>query len=312
MNLSQARALPCIGCNTPCCTFLPLYDFQIVDYHTLDYALYLINFSNIEFSLIQGTTWRVHYRMRCSNLNNENLCIVHNTPDKPSVCRSYDPFRCFYKKTFGENADPNHIRFDRNRFLIYAAHLRFTEERTVESYPDPLQLDLPPFVEENHPPVARQFDQEREHIRVGPSFFQDPCRSCSAYCCKSISFPRGAVHTYAELDYLRFCLGFPGVELSLNDQMQWSVVIRTRCSQLTSEGRCSLFGDTLRPQVCTLYDQNACGYRARFAKEDQPKELRIHPEDFLRIRERCTFMESGEGADLPSFENVRRILFEKQ
>ena len=308
MKLSQARNLPCEGCHTPCCTFLPLYDFQITDHHTLDYALYLIGFSNIEFALIQGTTWRVHYRMRCSNLNEQNLCVLHNTPEKPSVCRSYDPFRCFYKKTFGESADPNHIRFDRKRFLAYADHLQFTEDRTISTYPDPTQIDLPPFVEENIPPVSVHFDEERDHIRVGHSFFRDPCSSCSSYCCKSLSFPRGAVHTYAELDYLRFCLGFPGVELSLDSQMQWSVVIRTRCSQLTQEGRCGLFGAPLRPQVCTLYDQNACAYRSRFTKNDQPRELRIHHTDLLKIREESSFLQSGEAAQLPSFERIAEIL----
>jgi hypothetical protein len=310
MQLSQERAIPCTGCSTPCCTFLPLYDFQITDHHTLDYALYLIGFSNIEFALIQGTTWRVHYRMRCSNLNKENLCVVHNTPQKPSVCRTYDPFRCFYVKTFGAVSDPAHLRFDRARFLLYAAELEFNEDREIISYPDMTILcdALPPFVENNAPPVPVNFGKQRSNDRVSASFFRDPCGDCRSYCCKSLSFPRGLIHSYSEMDYLRFCLGFPGVELTVNTQMQWTVVVRTRCTQLTGEDKCLLYDDLLRPQVCSLYDQNACAYRSRYTDHETAMELRVHMDDLLSIRDASDFLQSGEGARIPSFIEIKDLI----
>lgn len=310
MQLSQARTIPCTGCHTPCCTFLPLHDFYITDHATLDYALYLIGFSNIEFSLVGNNLWRVHYRMRCKNLDKKNQCVVHDTPEKPSVCRNYDPFQCFYVKAFGPSDNPAYVRFDRARFLIYVDALVFDEHRNIASYPDMTHFldQLPPFVEESIPPVEINFGQSRENERVRASFFDNPCGDCSSYCCQSLSFPRGPVHTYAELDYLRFCLGFPGVELSLNAQMQWSVMIRTRCSQLTKEKLCALYGSDMRPQVCTLYDQNACAYRARFATRENPQELRVHMNDLISIREASSFLQSGEQAQLPSFEEISALV----
>ena len=310
MQLSQARANPCAGCHTPCCTFLPLYDFQLTNHATLDYALYLIGFANIEFALVQNSLWRVHYRMRCSNLDQENRCVVHNTPDKPSVCRNYDPFQCFYVKAFGAKKDPAYVRFDRDRFLQYAQNLVFDEHRNIVSYPDMNVLfsQLPPFVEKNEEPVPLDFDQPRENKRVGARFFTNPCHDCASYCCQSISFPRGLIHTYAELDYLRFCLGFPGVELSVNSQLQWSITIRTRCTHLGEDNRCSLYGNDMRPQVCTLYDQNACAYRSRFSTQQHPQELRIHRDELLAIRKNSSFLQSGEQAVLPSFQQIRELL----
>ena len=310
MQLSQARANPCIGCHTPCCTFLPLYDFQLTDHTTLDYALYLIGFANIEFALVQNSLWRVHYRMRCSNLDQKNRCVVHNTPEKPSVCRNYDPFKCFYVKTFGPQKDPAYVRFDPARFTQYAQALVFDEHRNIISYPNMEELLplLPPFVEDNVEPIPIDFEHQRENKRVGEDFFTNPCSDCSAYCCQSISFPKGLVHTYAELDYLRFCLGFPGVELSVNSQLHWSVTIRTRCIHLSEDKRCMLYDSAMRPQVCTLYDQNACAYRSRFATQDYPQELRVHYDDLLAIRKVSSFLQSGERAILPSFEQIQALL----
>ena len=310
MQLSQARANPCVGCHTPCCTFLPLYDFQLTNHATLDYAIYLIGFSNIEFALVQNNLWRVHYRMRCSNLDQDNRCVVHNTPEKPSVCRNYDPFQCFYVKTFGARENPASVRFDRPRFMLYAQALGFDANRNIVSYPDMNELlpHLPPFVEDNAEPIPIDFAHQRENKRVREDFFADPCGDCSAYCCQSLSFPKGLVHSYAELDYLRFCLGFPGVELSVNSQMHWSVTIRTRCTQLGEDKRCMLYGDDMRPQVCTLYDQNACAYRSRFSTQEHPQELRVHRDELLVIRKESSFLQSGEQAVLPSFEQIRTLL----
>ena len=309
MQLSQARSIPCTGCHTPCCTFLPLYDFYITDHATLDYALYLIGFSNIEFALVGSNLWRVHYRMRCQNLDEKNQCIVHDTPLKPSVCRNYDPFQCFYVKAFGPKDDPGYVRFDRERFLCYVDALTFDDQRNIVSHPDMTHFlpSLPPFVEKNSDPVDLDFGSPRTNERVSADFFDNPCGDCSSYCCQSLSFPRGLVHTYAELDYLRFCLGFPGVELSVNSQMEWSVMIRTRCTQLNARNQCSLYGSDMRPQVCTLYDQNACAYRARFSSRAAPQELRVHMKDLIAIRNESSFLQSGENAQLPSFERIRAL-----
>src|SRR6056300_1303510 len=95
LSFEQASQSPCEGCAAPCCTFLPLHDFVIQHLDHLDYALYLVNFANIELALVNGTTWRVHYRQRCSRLMPNGGCQLHGQPQKPLVCQNYSATSCF-------------------------------------------------------------------------------------------------------------------------------------------------------------------------------------------------------------------------
>ena len=102
---------PCKGCSAPCCTFLPLHDFSIQNYRDVDYARYLLNFVNIELALVQGATWRVHWKAKCKRLRPNGGCELHNTSRKPQVCLNYNAHSCFYKPMFLAEETPEFLRF---------------------------------------------------------------------------------------------------------------------------------------------------------------------------------------------------------
>ena len=87
LTFAEARQSPCQGCSAPCCTCLPLHDFVIQHFDHLDYALYLLNFAHIELALVNGSSWRVHYRQPCSRLLPNGGCMLHGKSEKPMVCQ---------------------------------------------------------------------------------------------------------------------------------------------------------------------------------------------------------------------------------
>src|SRR5205085_3603400 len=96
---------------------------------------------------------------------------------------------------------------------------------------------------------------------------------CSAYCCSTLVFPAAVPNSAAQLDYLRFCLGFPGVEVGV-DEDGWNLVVHTTCRHLEG-GRCGIYGEPSRPIRCSHYDALRCDYKVRFREPD--------PEAFLRV-----------------------------
>ena len=57
--------------------------------------------------------------------------------------------------------------------------------------------------------------------------------------------------------------------------------------------------------VCTLYEQNACAYRARFAKGGQKAELRVHRDEFSQVMELYRFKQSGTMVSHPTFQQLQ-------
>ena len=62
---------------------------------------------------------------------------------------------------------------------------------------------------------------ERADPTYGYADLADPCSGCAAHCCTAVVFPHAIPTTRPGLDYLRFCLGFPGIEVGVGDDT-WS------------------------------------------------------------------------------------------
>jgi hypothetical protein len=109
------------------------------------------------------------------------------------------------------------------------------------------------------------------------------CDDCSAPCCDTITFGQAPPTSVSSLDHLRFSLGFPGIEL-LIDETQWWVVVKTPCQHLDN-GRCGVFGKPERPLQCTFYDAAKCTYVGEFGTPRPTGALRVKYEDFERVTE---------------------------
>ena len=299
---------PCKGCSAPCCTFLPLHDFTIQNYRDVDYARYLLNFVNIELALVQGTTWRVHWKAECTRLLPDGGCKLHNTPEKPQVCLNYDAYSCFYKPMFLEAETPSFLRFDAVRFEALIALMTFDEVGSLTHFPtaEVMYAKLPAFVDHPYEAISSPTSVIPSDQTGGLSSFQRQCEGCSAWCCQTISFPFGGIHSVSNLDYIWFCLGYPGVELAMTAEGM-SVFVHSRCRNLVSpnSGGCNVFGTSKRPMVCEQYDGMNCAYKVQVGTVNPNMSLRIGLRDFETFQQHFQFDVAGQCIQRSSFDVIR-------
>ena len=324
LSFQQAASSPCEGCLAPCCTVLPLHDFQITRYSELDYALYLLNFDRIELNWLDNGSWRAHYRMPCHRIDPQTYrCTVHGTSDQPHICKRYSPYNCSYKPVF-MGTQSAHVRIDRGRMEALAAMLVFDGERNIVGWPDrqAAVAYLPPLAPVDDPPappapLLDQWEAAARHQRPLSGMqarryadFHRPCEDCAAYCCTHLVFPHAPPQSVANLDHLRFCMGFPGVEIGLSPAGEWVVIVRTTCRNLTHDehgaGRCGLYGAPGRPQICIDYDGAMCGYKMQFGRPRPERYLRMRFPQFDRLVELFHFDEDGYVIAAPDFNQIRQ------
>jgi Fe-S-cluster containining protein len=290
----------------------------------LDHALYLLNFANIQLGLTSNGDWSVYYTYPCRFLDRQTFrCTVHNTPKQPQICINYNPYSCWYKRTLTKSFTADFLRIDRPRLEWIASQLRFDETRQIVEVPDwalllegianlPLAEPTPP----NDPPASDlALDSWQQLVRqnqagTGSDAIQhnydsgtDPCSSCAAYCCSTLVFPHPAPSTRASLDFLRFCLGFPGIELGVSDGV-WSLVVKTSCRHL-SDNRCTIFGQPERPLICRYYDAWKCSYKPRFGLPRPPGFVRLRLEHFDALSEGFVFDDDGNVVHAAPFDALR-------
>jgi Fe-S-cluster containining protein len=327
MGFAEARDTPCQGCSASCCTFLPLHDFQITRYEELDYAFYLLNFDRIELALLSGGSWRVHYRAPCGNLDRATRrCTVHGTPRQPHVCKRYNPYSCFYKRMFESPETVEYVRIDEERLRQYASMLVFNGHRDIVGYPD---LDFLKaafttplaFSEATDPdvPPSEGLLRWEASVREGRALmplpvktladFDSPCQGCKAWCCTRLSFPHSTPGNVGNLDHIRFCLNFPGVEVGVDEHGGWTIIVRTRCQHRVVEesgaGRCGIFGQPQRPAACRMYDASLCGYRAQFGHPRPARFLRLTRETFEVAAGMYTLDDNGYALNQPGYAEIR-------
>ena len=311
LNLKEAQESPCSACSAPCCGSLPLHSFTISNYTELDYARYLLNFSGIELVFLYGKTWQVQLSRDCSRLK-EGLCTLHGTDAKPRICRKYSAYSCLYKPIFFQEKNVDFVRFNRERFEIWASYLVFDPERKIIGQPEipDLLAVLPPFKAEPSLPIP-EMGAKRESKRLGYFEFQKPCHTCPAWCCKTLSFPFEGIHSRSNLDYLWFVLGFSGVELGIADQ-GWTIVVQAQCLNYgpTENGYgCTVFGKKERPMQCEDYDETICAYKSHYGLEKEtPVQLRVGQDNFEQLAGLYVFTEAGEIIEHPSFPQMATVL----
>ena len=307
LSFAQAQQSPCDNCSAPCCGSLPLHSFTITNYAEVDYARYLLNFSGIELIFLYEKTWQVQLNQDCSRFDN-GRCTLHGTEEKPRICRKYSAYNCLYKPIFFQDENANFIRFNRERFDIWLNHLIFNEDRLIIGQPDIKELLplLPEYKMEAKLPLPRMGVRRRSERR-GYFEFQNSCTNCSAWCCKSLSFPFDGIQSRANLDYLWFVLGFPGVEVGISEQ-GWTIIVHTQCHNLEKNEKgfgCKLFGHPDRPLQCQDYDETTCAYKSHYELErDYPHQLSLDLSGFHTLASLYGFTEAGELLDFPSYGQI--------
>lgn len=323
LSYAEARSSPCATCSTsPCCTHLPLQSFAVRTMVELDRVLYLLGFDRIVVGVSVSGEWSAYYHEACRYLDETAGCSLHGTTAQPAICQNYNPYSCWYRKVLTTDVHPDFVRVDSARLAWILERTAFDEERTIVGVPDWDEMvvafaDLPLApaapAERVHPdPVAELWQEVVLGRRpdVPPVVVDgltaaagDPCTGCSAPCCDTLVFPVSWPSTVGSLDYLRFCLGFPGVEVGVSDE-GWTLVVKTRCRHLEGS-RCGIFDSPERPLLCRYYDAHRCTYKASFGTARPDGLVRVRLEQLASLGELFEYDAIGAATGLPPAAAVR-------
>jgi Fe-S-cluster containining protein len=328
LTWSEALTSPCATCETaPCCTHLALHEFDVDGLTDLDYARYVLNFERMHLGISPDGKWHVYYRAPCRYLEPESMrCTVHDSPTQPNVCKNFNPYACWYKASYAGPVSDTLIQVDRARLDWILERTTFAEDRAIRSMPsqDEMRAAFPSLpVTEDPPgpadailradpvyPAWKLSITRGEPDPPAPSRtfaeLDDPCTSCAAYCCTSLVFPQRNPTNHAQVDYFRYALGFPGVELGVGGGT-WTITIRTRCRHLDGN-RCGVYGTADRPLVCTYYDAHKCGYRHQFASPRPAGFVRVRYDELDAVAGAFRFSESGHSTKIPTADEVRAAI----
>ena len=322
LGYREAKASPCLTCPTsPCCSYLPLHKFRITSLFELDHAVYLLGFDRIELGLASSGEWSAHYRHPCRFLSREDRgCTVHGTDAQPHICRRYNPYQCWYRRALADGSDDEFLRIDRRRMDVILERIVFGQDRQILEVPAwdtlteafselPIEDDgvmLAAATSEESPLPTPAGAATESPTTAAPAFafgdaaLREPCTGCSAPCCGTLVFPQGVPTIASNLDYFRFSLGFPGVELGISDN-SWTLVVRTNCRHL-QDHRCAIYGTTERPLICSYYDEWTCTYRWQYGQSHPPGFVRVGLEAFDALVSTIQFDASGAVLGLPPVE----------
>jgi hypothetical protein len=331
LTLLEARESPCATCSaSPCCTHLPLTTFEVTNLVELDHAAYLLNFDRIELGISSSGEWSAYYAHPCRFLDRDSFgCTVHATAAQPRICVHYNPYSCWYKRSFNGQDSPDFVRLDRARFALLSEYITFNDDRSVlavpawekilammathddqPSPPPPEPSLTDPMIETWGASVATGATTD-DGPAVEPRVLDDvgePCDGCDAYCCSTLVFPQPSPVHLSNLDYFRFCLGFPGVELNVMDDA-WALVVKTTCQHLEG-GRCSVFGAPERPLICTYYDSMKCEYKPQFGVPQPAHSMRVRLEQFAGLVATIAFDDAGQVLGIPPLAVLRESVVE--
>lgn len=325
LSYPEGLASPCVTCRTaPCCTHLRVQTFRATTLMELDLVRYLLNFERIELGLSPEGEWSVYYSYPCRFLDRQNFtCGVHGTPRQPQVCVTYNPFNCWYKEVFAHTASARSLRFDRQRLEYLLARVVVDEHRKIVEMPSWESLSQaiaqlepwPPSPATDPPaedPVTREWERQVIALEAIPgpgaedhSFasLSDPCQDCQAYCCAHLVFPQGAPQNISNLDFYRYALGFPGVELGYGSD-GWALIVKSTCRHLVGH-RCGVFGQPERPLACQFYDAWQCSYKPRLSQPRPAGYIRLGLEHFDWLAECYHFDGIGQVTHSPAVDEVR-------
>lgn len=290
LSFAEALQPPCESCDAYCCCYLPLQVVPARNLMEIDFLRYALNFARVEAGFTIGGQWSLYYVMPCRLFDrNSRTCTVHGSDLQPKTCSAYNEHDCWYQRATRDDA-AGFLRFDRTRFARLLAALTFDRDRNLAAAPDWSQMtelcrttplaytwqDVLAGKDILVPPPLLRVDEPAGSERTMAEFLVDPCSSCTAPCCRYLMFPLPKPQTFMQLDYVQFCLGFPGIEVAVS-AVTWSLLLRADCRFFDVEQRrCTVFGQPERPLRCQHLNQWQCGQYRQLVQASAPLQLLDH------------------------------------
>jgi hypothetical protein len=144
--------------------------------------------------------------------------------------------------------------------------------------------------------------------------FQDyaemnPCDGCSAPCCRMLLIPHPAPSTFMDLDYIVYMLGFPGIEMVLNRNGEWQVLVNQVCRFLDeSTNRCTIHGTPEKPKTCVFFNPYRCWYKQNFSTPAAPDVIRLDLRAMKEVLCHVRFGPEGNVLEIPTWEAIRELV----
>lgn len=295
----------------------------------VDQVYYFCNFDHVQLTIDDQWQCTLYYHRPCRFLTADHACAIHAQDAQPLVCRNYNPYSCFYKSAMRDKSAPTFslhwINIARMDFLV--SKMTFDETRRIEQYPDgedvaaglrdiPWRPDVAPGTSE---PRDLPMEQWRDWVLEGvapPSAksskvlgirdVDSPCSSCVAYCCTSLVFPFPIPDSLSAVDYLKYCLGFPGIHVGISDNA-WFLIAASSCRHLDGN-RCGIYGRPERPLTCRYFPEQNCSYIKTIGKFRTPEYLRLGGEQLPWLIETIRFDEQGLVTGIPTTFTMRNYV----
>ncbi len=150
-------------------------------------------------------------------------------------------------------------------------------------------------------------------IGAGTSFAervtQNPCAACSAPCCRVVMIPHKTPETLTEIDYVRYLVNFPSIEVSVAATGDWTIVVHDTCRHFEREThRCGVHDTDEQPLTCRYYNQYRCWYKPNLTEQEPPDAYFLSAENFTRWAELLRFDDAGKLVAGPNFEESKKAL----
>ena len=132
----KAAENPCADCSAPCCRMLLIPHPTPATYMDLDYIRYMTGFHGVKIILTHEGRWQVMVEQTCRLLDQAtNRCTVHDTPRKPKTCLYFNPHRCWYRRNFASDHQPDVITMDLESLESILEHVRFDGAGNITALP---------------------------------------------------------------------------------------------------------------------------------------------------------------------------------
>jgi Fe-S-cluster containining protein len=100
-------------------------------------------------------------------------------------------------------------------------------------------------------PIKAEQNEDRRDPRTGLI----PCLACTQ-CCHYVAIEIDEPESREEFDNIRWYLYHPGIEIFVDHEDTWNVLIHTTCENLLPDGKCNVY-DT-RPVICRNFPNETC------------------------------------------------------
>jgi Fe-S-cluster containining protein len=136
-----------------------------------------------------------------------------------------------------------------------------------------------------------------------------PCDSCGAPCCQYLLIPYKTPTTWIDIDFVKYLLNFPNVNITVSKQGTWAILINQNCQHLDKQTlKCKVHDTPQQPKTCSYYNPYQCNYRINLDTTKPNSIYLLTRDNFDGWAEHLRFDEAGFLVAAPNYEQALEIL----